>query len=251
MCGCLVALGEGIACLGARARHAVCATIVCATLACPTIVPIAWSFGAISAHAADSRFHFDIPAQPLETALAAYVAMTGVETIYDSELMGGRRSTAVKGVLAPDIALRVLLEGTGLSEISAGNAFAVVDAPRGQHYGGVRLSEFGPYYTSLQDGLARTFCRHAETVPGDFRAIIRFSIGSSGDLRNVRLLNSTGDLRRDSIITDELRGVTVDPPPAHMPQPVTMMVAPRAAARTGDCALRPGGQGGYPRMVRP
>lgn len=97
---------------------------------------VVWSIAATCAHAADARFHFDIPAQSLETALAAYVAVTGVETIYDSELMGARRSTAVKGVLAPDVALRVLLEGTGLSEISTGNAFAVVDAPRGQHYGG-------------------------------------------------------------------------------------------------------------------
>jgi len=215
------------------------------------IMGVVWSIAATCAQAADARFHFDIPAQSLETALAAYVAVTGVETIYDSELMGARQSTAVKGVLAPDIALRVLLEGTGLSEISTGNAFAVVDAPRGQHYGGARLSEFGPYYGSLQDGFAHVFCRHVETVPGDFRAIIRFSIGSTGELRNLRLLNSTGDLRRDAIIADELHGMTFDPPPARMPQPITRMVAPRAAARTGDCAVRLGGQGGYPRMVRP
>jgi len=208
---------------------------------------------AAGAQAVDTRFHFDIPAQPLETALAAYVAVTGVETIYDSELIGARRSTAVKGVLAPDVALRVLLEGSGLSEISAGNAFAVVDMPRGPRYGGARLSEFGPYYGSLQDAIARSFCRHAETVPGHFRAIIRFSIGSSGELRNLRLLNSTGELGRDSIITDELRGITFDAPPPQMPQPVTMVVTPRAAERTGDCAARPGSQGqsGPPRMVRP
>ncbi len=215
------------------------------------IVFVLWSIVATGAQAADTRFHFDIPAQPLETALAAYMTVTGVETIYDSELMAARRSTAVKGILAPDVALRVLLEGTGLSEISAGNAFAVVDAPRGQQYGGARLSEFGPYYSHLQAGFARIFCRHAETVPGNFRAIVRFSIGSSGELRNLRLLNSTGDLRRDAIITDELRGMVFDMPPSHMPQPVTMMVAPRAAARTGDCAVRLGGPGGDPRMVRP
>ena len=241
MCGCLVALHERIARLLAWVGPA----FRCA------VASVVWSILATCAHATDVRFHFDIPAQPLETALAAYVAVTGVETIYDSELIGARRSTAVKGVLASDIALRVLLEGTGLSEISAGNAFAVVDAPRGQHYGGARLSEFGPYYSHLQDGFARVFCRHAETVPGNFRAIVRFSIGSSGELRNVRLLNSTGDLRRDSIVTDELHNVIVDPPPARMPQPVTMMVAPRAAARTGDCAVRLGGPSGDPRMVRP
>ncbi len=241
MCGCLVALDECIARLAVRIGPAFRRAVMV----------VVWSIVATCAQAADTRFHFDIPAQPLETALAAYVAVTGVETIYDSELAGARRSTAVKGVLAPDVALRVLLEGTGLSEISVGNAFAVVDAPRGQHYGGARLSEFGPYYSHLQSGFARIFCRHAETVPGDFRAIIRFSIGSAGELRNLRLLNATGDLRRDAIIADELRGMVFDPPPARMPQPVTMMIAPRAAARTGDCVVGLGGPGGDPRMVRP
>jgi hypothetical protein len=211
-------------------------------------VHVACLFVATYAHGADVRFRFDIPAQSLEKALAAYVAVTAVETIYDSELVTGRRSTAVKGVLSPDVALRVLLEGSGLSEISTGNAFAVVDSPRGTRYGGARLSEFGPYFSSLQSGIARIFCRHAETVPGDFRAIIRFSIGSSGDLQNPRLLNSTGDLHRDSLITDELRGISFETPPATMPQPVTMMVAPRAAARTGDCSV---GGSDQPRITRP
>lgn len=196
--------------------------------ACAVSASIAWS---MHGYAADVRFHFDIPAQSLESALAAYVVVTGVETIFDSDLVGGRRSTAVKGVLAADVALRVLLEGSGLSEISAGNAFAVVDTPRAPRYGGARLSEFGSYYSSLQAGIAGTFCRHAATVPGNFRAIIRFSIAASGELRNLRLLNSTGDLQRDSIITDELRSVTFEAPPANMPQPVTMMVTPRPAIR--------------------
>lgn len=205
---------------------------------------VACSITVTCAHGTEARFHFDIPAQSLEAALAAYVVVTAVETIYDSELVGARQSTAVKGVFTPDVALRILLEGSGLSEISTGSAFAVVDLPRGTRYGGVRLSEVGTYYRSLQTGIARTFCRHAETMPGSFRAIIRFSIGSSGELRNPRLLNSTGDLRRDSIIADELRDVTVEAPPANMPQPVTMMVAPRAAVRTGDC-------GGQPGIMRP
>jgi hypothetical protein len=241
MCGCLVARHERIARLVARIvpafRNAV--------------VSVVWSFLATGVYAADVHFHFDIPAQPLETALAAYVAVTGVETIYDSELMRSRQSTAVKGLLASDIALRVLLEGTGLSEISAGNAFALVEVPRGQYYGGARLSEFGQYYGHLQDGFARVFCRHAETVPGEFRAIIRFSIGFSGEMRNVRLLNSTGDLRRDAVVTDQLHGMTVEPPPSRMPQPVTMMIAPRAVGRTGDCAIRPRGPSAEPRMVPP
>lgn len=209
-----------------------------------------FSFAA-HADAKDGRLNFDIPAQPLAFALDAYATGTGIETFYDSESTRGRRSTAVKGVLAADVALRILLEGTGLAEVSSGNAFAVVASPGKAQYGGARLSEFGSYYSVLQAGVAQAFCRHAETVPGDFRAIIRFSIGSLGELQDFRLLNSTGDLRRDAIIVDELRDVNFDTPPPRLPQPVTMMVAPRPAERTGDCNVAPGRQTTRARVVRP
>jgi hypothetical protein len=213
-------------------------------------VIVSFSFTA-HADAKDDRLSFDIPAQPLAFALDAYATGTGIETFYDSESARGRRSTAVKGVLAADVALRILLEGTGLTEVSTGNAFAVVAAPSKVRYGGARLTEFGSYYSVLQAGVARAFCRHAETVPGDFRAIIRFSVGASGELQDLRLLNSTGDLRRDAIIADELRGVSFDAPPPRLPQPVTMMVAPRPAERTGDCDVASGRQTARVRAVRP
>jgi hypothetical protein len=49
------------------------------------------------------------------TALDAYAAATGLQVLYDGALAAGRRSNAVSGVLMPDVALRVLLEETGLS----------------------------------------------------------------------------------------------------------------------------------------
>ncbi|WPO40259.1 STN domain-containing protein [Tardiphaga sp. 42S5] len=146
-------------------------------------------------YAKDDRLSFDIPAQSLASALDAYVTATNIETFYDSELARTRRSTAVKGILAPDVALRVLLEGTGLTEVLTGKAFAVVAASRPTQYGGARLSEFGPYYNALQVGVARAFCRHVETTPGDYRAVIRFSVGSSGELQGLNLLSSTGEIR--------------------------------------------------------
>ena len=213
-------------------------------------VLVSFSFAAY-ADAKDDRLSFDIPAQPLASALDAYATGTGIETFYDSEFTRGRRSTAVKGILAADVALRILLEGTGLTEVSSGNAFAVVAAPGKSQHGGARLTEFGSYYSVLQAGVARAFCRHAETIPGDFRAVIRFSVGSSGELQDLRLLSSTGDLRRDAIIADELRGVSFDAPPPRLPQPVTMMVAPRPAERTGDCDGAPGRQTARTPLVRP
>lgn len=206
---------------------------------------------ATALYAKDDQLSFDIPAQSLASALDAYVTTTNIETFYDSELVRTRRSTGLKGILAPDVALRVLLEGTGLTEVSTGKAFAVVAAARPTQYGGVRLSEFGSYYNALQVGVARAFCRHAETIPGDYRAVIRFSVGLSGELQGLNLLNSTGDLRRDSIIADELRGVSFDAPPARLPQPVTMVVTPRAPGATGDCDAGSGRQATRSKAGRP
>ncbi|TXL72998.1 TonB-dependent receptor [Vineibacter terrae] len=57
---------------------------------------------------------FNIPAQPLDSALAAYAAATGVQVLYDSRITSGLRSGGVTGPLAPEEALRRLVAGTGL-----------------------------------------------------------------------------------------------------------------------------------------
>uniref|UniRef100_UPI0019541826 STN domain-containing protein n=2 Tax=Pseudomonadota TaxID=1224 RepID=UPI0019541826 len=62
----------------------------------------------------EQRIAFDIPAQPLDAALASYFRATGVQLLYDSALTAGRRSGAVRGNFTPREALRQLLRGTGL-----------------------------------------------------------------------------------------------------------------------------------------
>jgi len=57
---------------------------------------------------------FNIPAQPLDSALAAYAAATGVQVLYDSRITSGLQSPGVSGPLAPEEALRRLVAGSGL-----------------------------------------------------------------------------------------------------------------------------------------
>jgi hypothetical protein len=66
--------------------------------------------------------YFDIPAQSLAGALDRYSTASGLMVMYDSGLAKDRRSTAVQGLLAPDVAISVLLEGTGLVAFNAGGA---------------------------------------------------------------------------------------------------------------------------------
>ncbi|PAM96970.1 hypothetical protein CJI59_37590, partial [Streptomyces sp. Alain-F2R5] len=73
---------------------------------------------------------FDIAAQPLVSALDAYSAATGLQVVYDATLAEGRRAQAVRGSMAADVALQLLLEDTGLVAVyAATNAFTIVPAP--------------------------------------------------------------------------------------------------------------------------
>jgi len=55
-----------------------------------------------------------IPAQPVRDALAAFANQTGLQLVYVSGLIHSQRSRAVAPGLAPEEALRRLLQGTGL-----------------------------------------------------------------------------------------------------------------------------------------
>ncbi|WP_157450333.1 STN domain-containing protein [Bradyrhizobium sp. ARR65] len=57
----------------------------------------------------------NIPGQPLAKALAAFGAATGFEVIVDGRQTQNLVSSPVAGNMSPDEALRVLLEGTGLT----------------------------------------------------------------------------------------------------------------------------------------
>lgn len=58
---------------------------------------------------------FDIPAQPLDSALAQFGAATGIQVIYDSNLSRSVRSNPVKGMMSPKAALDRMLWSSGLS----------------------------------------------------------------------------------------------------------------------------------------
>lgn len=69
---------------------------------------------------------FSIPEGDLVTALEAYMSATGVQLVYRTEDVKGRRSPGVKGSLAPDIALKQLLDGTQLDVKRDGSGAVVV-----------------------------------------------------------------------------------------------------------------------------
>jgi hypothetical protein len=187
----------------------------------------------------DAPTNFDIPALPLIRALDTYSATTGLMVLYDSALAEGRRSTAVTGTLVPDVAIRVLLEGTGLVVFNTGRAFAIEAAPSDQQDA---TSAFGaaelPYLALVQRVIAQGFCERAETRPGGYRAALQFRIGTSGEVLSPELLSSTGDQSRDRMIVELLGRLRIGRgPPPGVAQPVSMIISPRPPAQSGDCSL--------------
>lgn len=72
---------------------------------------------------------FEIPAQPLGAALAAFVAASGWEVGYGASAVAGLRSSAVSGTLPPGTALRQLLGNSGLQVLASGPTTVALVAP--------------------------------------------------------------------------------------------------------------------------
>src|SRR5690606_16209168 len=68
----------------------------------------------VSAKSSVTLLEFDISAQPLGAALFQYGKATGLPAVYPSELVAGRRSSAVRGTYTSEVALSRMLQGTGL-----------------------------------------------------------------------------------------------------------------------------------------
>ncbi len=78
------------------------------------------------AQAAAERL-FDIPAQPLADALTEFGRQSGLRVTVDAALVRGLSSPAVAGAMAPEDALRQLLNGTGLAGRFAESDLIIVE----------------------------------------------------------------------------------------------------------------------------
>lgn len=176
---------------------------------------------------------FDIPSQPLVSALNAYGAVTQVEVFYDGALAVGHRSTAVVGMFVPREALHRLLEGTDFiaEAIEPGTVTVrMPDTASIERLAAVRsgTASFEPYLALIQSTLRDALCRDALTRADANDLLVRFWIAPSGIVERTELLTSTGVGIRDSAYADALRNLDIgQPSPAGMPQPVTIMILPR------------------------
>jgi outer membrane receptor protein involved in Fe transport len=70
--------------------------------------------------AADSKSHFDLPAEPLDKALQDFAIQVHYQISYEPSLVAGIRAPALKGEFTPSDALSMLLKGTKLRAVYVG-----------------------------------------------------------------------------------------------------------------------------------
>ncbi|SAI28960.1 TonB-dependent outer membrane receptor [Bordetella ansorpii] len=82
---------------------------------------VALSMAYAPAHAQSETLSINIQAQPLGDALLQLGQQTPLQIFFSQDVVAGRTATAVSGSLAPEDALRQLLNGTGIQYVRNGN----------------------------------------------------------------------------------------------------------------------------------
>lgn len=99
---------------GAGLRWALAAIAPLALGSGPALAQVSPHADVAQAVGATGQRAFDVPAQPLASALTAFGQQSGLQVTFDPAVASGRRSPGVTGTLAPEEALRRVLAGTGL-----------------------------------------------------------------------------------------------------------------------------------------
>lgn len=127
--------------------------------------------------AATATQSFNLPAQPLQAALDAFVRQTGWQLGYASALVQGRTSRPVSGTLTPSQALQTLLAGTGVTVTLTGPSTAALTAaaPAATPAGTTVLAPVTVFDTGLRrGGVAETVIDQKELErknPSDLRDV--------------------------------------------------------------------------------
>lgn len=197
----------------------------------------------MAADEARERIHFDIEPQPLSTAVKAFSDATGQALLVDERLLTGRLSPGARGDFTAESALRRLLAGTGLREhYTTDKAFTLVPVepvsaadgePDAEPAAEAPLDE--AYGYALQSAVEVALCRSASTRPGDYRLALQVWVDPQGEVEQTRLLGSTGQPARDEAIESALKRVQLEPPPAALGQPLTLLLLPAGSSRAARC----------------
>lgn len=193
---------------------------------------------------------FNIPAQPLKSALEAYGLVTGSQFVYDGRLAEGLRSRPVVGVFSPETALRMLLDGTDLTirytgpkevalvssarsaaQDEADEAAAELDGAKGALQldtlyvdvaaGAERHPDYSLYARMIRVQIKKALTHAPETADRIYHIRFELWIDDEGRITKSNIILSSGRRDLDRAIQDVVQGLLLaEPPPKDMPLPV-------------------------------
>lgn len=195
---------------------------------------------AIGTHDLPGRaLRFDIPAQNLSSALKEYAHISQRPILIRSELVQNLRSNSVHGHYTPEQALQQILQRTSLQAVriqEAGQYFDVirpVPKPDDSTLFGTGLQG---YPGLVQQQVWQRLCSDTQTAPGSYRSLIQLNINRQGQITEVRLLMYSGPPALENTITARLRQWQLNaPPPARLPQPISLLIEPTADGSPATC----------------
>jgi hypothetical protein len=190
---------------------------------------------------------FDIPAQPLDTALEAFARTSGVDVLYDKNTAEKRFSSEVKGHLTRLGALDQLLLATGLTaRFVRANAVLIVAAHESSqgkpaepsqaavmkldtldvrgHAVRIGSPDYRQYIAQVSADLERRLNRFKQSHPAPLRVTLELWIGVAGEVTRCEPAEGEGGADTESMQAQIQGAVVADPPPPEMPQPLRFEV---------------------------
>jgi hypothetical protein len=197
------------------------------------------------------KLTFQIPEQPLVTALQAYSEESGVHVLYESGVEVGQLSVTIDGEFTRESALKALLGNSNLviryaradSVVLVNPAVAMADEPPEEVVlGGSDLAletlhvaspqaivpdraALNDYIGVLQQDVQQALRKGGKRSSGNYRVGLDLWVDPSRTVRKTEVFRSTGDRERDVAISEVLQGLVIrQDPPARTQQPVRVMI---------------------------
>jgi hypothetical protein len=193
---------------------------------------------------------FDIPEQPLVTALQTYSVVSGVAVLYESGVEGSLRSAPLRGEYTREAALKELLGKSDLVVRYAradaitlvDPAAALADGPPADPLGSADMAldtlhvagrapsapdrdALSDYIGVIQQDLQQALQRTGAARGGGYRVGVDLWIDPSRTIRRTAIFRSTGDRERDGVVSEALQGLVLRrAAPERTPQPVRVMI---------------------------
>jgi hypothetical protein len=163
------------------------------------------------------KLEYDLPEQPLNQTLHQFSLKSGFQIFYDFELASSHRAPAIVGHFNIQEVLTRLLQGSGLMAVLvAPGTISIRKAPLAGH--------MQRYVEALPARILSALCHTDGLNLGAYRLALQLSVRADGQVAMLKLLGSSGDEARDSLLLQALGRLRLEPPPAFLPQPVTLVI---------------------------